>query len=399
MRISLRENPGATVISCYFGLITQAITNNFAPLLFLTFASTFGLSLEQITLLTTVNFAVQLVVDFLAARYVDRIGYRPCLIAAQALCGLGLVGLAAFPGLFGVPYTGLMVSVVLYAIGGGLIEVLVSPTLESCPSENKEAAMSLLHSFYCWGHVALVLVCTGYFAVFGIANWRLLAVLLSVIPFGTMLAFTVVPLYPVGAGAEKMSFGGLLKSGVFWVLFMLMIVSGASEQAMSQWASAFAESGLQVSKTIGDLAGPCAFAVMMGTARALYGRFAERIRLRSFMIASAALCIGCYLLASLASSPVLGLIGCAVCGFSVGIFWPGTVSTAATCLPGGGTAMFGLLALAGDVGCSAGPSLVGFIAGANGGSLKSALLPAIAFPVLILAGLALLSRKNASGSH
>lgn len=399
MSSSFFRTPKATVLSCYSGLVTQAITNNFAPLLFLTFASSFGLTLEQITLLTTVNFAVQLLIDLLSARFVDRIGYRPCIVSAEAVSCLGLLGLAVLPSVLPDPYTGLMISVILYAVGGGLIEVLVSPIMESCPTENKEASMSLLHSFYCWGHVALVLFCTAFFACFGVARWRILACLLAVVPFLSMLSFTAVPLYPVGGGSEKLGFRGLLKSGIFWVLLLLMIAAGASEQAMSQWASAFAESGLHVSKTVGDLAGPCAFAVMMGTARALFGRFADRIRLRVFMTVSACLCVACYLLASLTAAPLPGLIGCALCGFSVGIFWPGTVSTAAAYLPGGGTAMYGLLALAGDVGCSAGPSFVGFIADANGGSLKSALLPAVIFPVLILLGLALLGGKKRGGSN
>ena len=385
----IRTSPGATIVAGYFGLITQAITNNFAPLLFLTFRSSFGLSLEQITLLTTMNFGIQLIVDFFSARFVDRIGYRPCIAAAHLFCFLGMAGLAVFPEVM-PPYVGLMLSVFFYAVGGGLIEVLDSPIIESCPTENKASAMSLLHSFYCWGHVGLVLISTAFFTVFGIANWRILACIWSMVPLGNMIAFCLVPLYPVAPGEKKLPFSGLLKSSVFWILFLLMVASGASEQAMSQWASAFAESGLKVSKTIGDLAGPCAFAVLMGTARALYGKLADRLPLRRMMLLSALLCIACYLTASLAQVPFIGLLGCAVCGFSVGIFWPGTISIAPRVLPGGGTAMYALLALAGDVGCSAGPTLVGLVADATGGTLKASLLPAVLFPILLITGLMML---------
>ena len=384
MLSAIRKSYNHTIYASYLGYITQAIVNNFAPLLFLTFIGEFDLMMEEITLITTINFAVQLAVDAVAAKVVDKIGYRPCIVAAHVFAAAGLAGLALFPAIL-PPFAGILTAVVLYAIGGGILEVLVSPIVEACPSERKAAAMSLLHSFYCWGHVFLVVVSTGFFALFDIANWRVLACLWAVVPLINVVYFLLVPLAPVvQEGTKQLTLRELFRSKVFWVLMVMMVCAGASEQAMSQWASAFAEKGLGVSKTMGDLAGPCAFAILMGAARALYGKFEAKIPLRSFMAASCVLCIGCYLLAALCASPLLALVGCALCGFSVGIFWPGTFSTAAEALPGGGTAMFALLALGGDLGCSGGPTVVGISSGAMGGVLQNGLLVALVFPVVML---------------
>ncbi len=390
----IRENYNHTIYASYLGYITQAIVNNFAPLLFLTFMSEFDLTIERITLITTVNFLVQLAVDAAAARVVDQIGYRPCIMAAHVFSALGIVGLAVLPGVMN-PMTGVMIAVVLYAIGGGIIEVLISPIVEACPTSGKEAAMSLLHSFYCWGHAALVLLSTAFFAVFGMQSWRILAVIWALVPLANTVYFALVPIYPIVSGDQKqLSIRALLRKPLFWLLMAMMICAGASEQGMSQWASYFAESGLGVSKAMGDLLGPCAFAVTMGAARAIYGKFAEKIPLRTFMMASSALCIGCYLLAGLSGSGVIGLIGCAACGFSVGVFWPGTFSMAARMLPGGGTAMFALMALGGDLGCSGGPTTVGFMTGVLGGDMHLGLLTAIVFPLGMLLMTALQGKRG-----
>lgn len=390
----MKKNYQQTIYACYIGYITQAIVNNLAPLLFLVFRQEFGLSLKQITLITTINFFVQLVVDLLSVKVVDYIGYRVAIVAAHFFSAAGLVGMAVFTMMGTNSYPGLLVAVVCYAIGGGLIEVLISPIVEACPTEKKEAAMSLLHSFYCWGHVSVVLLSTLFFVMVGTDSWRVLAILWAIIPFFNMFFFLKVPIYPIVAeNQEGLSLRKLCSQKVFWILMLLMICAGASEQGMSQWSSAFAESALNVSKTVGDLAGPCAFALLMGTARALYGKFSDHLPLKSTMAGCAVLCIGCYLLASLSGSPVFALLGCAVCGFSVGVFWPGTFSIAARRLPGGGTAMFALLALAGDIGCSGGPTVVGFIADMND-NLKSGLLAAIIFPMLLLAGLAFLHQHK-----
>ena len=384
-----------TISACFIGYIVQAILNNFAPLLFLTFQSSYRIPLTQITMLVTVNFGVQLLVDLLSAGFVDKIGYRASMIIAHLTSALGLVLLAFLPELLPAPFFGLLIAVIVYAIGGGLLEVLVSPIVESCPTDNKAKAMSLLHSFYCWGHVGVVLISTAFFAVFGIGNWKILAVLWAVVPFLNFFLFLRVPIAPLVPEGEKgLRLGELVRMRLFWILFLMMMGAGASEQAVSQWASTFAEQGLGVSKTVGDLAGPMAFAVCMGLSRAFYGKRGDRIDLDRFMAASGVLCAASYLLISLVPVPAIGLAGCALCGLSVGIMWPGTFSKAAATLRGGGTALFALLALAGDLGCSGGPTLAGMVSGAAGNDLHAGILAAVVFPVLLLLGLALLRREK-----
>lgn len=384
-----------TISACFIGYIVQAILNNFAPLLFLTFQSSYRIPLTQITMLVTVNFGVQLLVDLLSAGFVDKIGYRASMIIAHLTSALGLVLLAFLPELLPAPFFGLLIAVIVYAVGGGLLEVLVSPIVESCPTDNKAKAMSLLHSFYCWGHVGVVLISTAFFAVFGIGNWKILAVLWAVVPFLNFFLFLRVPIAPLVPEGEKgLRLGELVRMRLFWILFLMMMGAGASEQAVSQWASTFAEQGLGVSKTVGDLAGPMAFAVCMGLSRAFYGKRGDRIDLDRFMAASGVLCAASYLLISLVPVPAIGLAGCALCGLSVGIMWPGTFSKAAATLRGGGTALFALLALAGDLGCSGGPTLAGMVSGAAGNDLHAGILAAVVFPVLLLLGLALLRREK-----
>ncbi len=385
--MSVRTNYTHTLYASYLGYVTQAIVNNFAPLLFLTFQRQLGVPLEQITLLVSYNFAVQLLVDAVSTKVVDRLGYRSCIVAAHLLSGVGLAGLGILPQVLPVPFIGLLIAVTLYAIGGGLIEVLVSPIVEACPTSQKEAAMSLLHSFYCWGHMFVVLASTAFFALFGVARWSIIACLWALLPLGNAVYFHFVPIRSLTEERGGTGVRSLLKNRMFWVFALLMVCAGASEQGMSQWASAFAESGLGVSKTVGDLAGPCLFAGMMGLSRVLYAHHSERIALPRVMAVCAVLCAGGYLLAAFSPLPGLSLAGCAVVGFSVGIFWPGTFSLSALGLPAGGTAMFALLALAGDLGCAGGPAVVGFAANAAGGALKAALPAALIFPVLLLAGL------------
>ena len=373
-----------TMFSCFAGYVVQAVVNNFVPLLFITFQNTYSIPLSQITLLVTINFCVQLFVDFMATFFVDKVGYRPCIVLAQFCSALGLVLLAILPEIM-EPFAGILTAVIVYAIGGGLIEVLISPIMESCPTDNKEKAMSLLHSFYCWGHVGVVLLSTAFFAVCGMDNWHLLALIWAIIPVFTGLLFLKTPIAPLIADGEKgMGVRELGKNKVFWLLVVMMVCSGASEQAVSQWASAFAEMGLGISKTLGDLVGPLTFAALMGLSRVFYGKFGDKMDMDKFMIGSTLLCIGAYLLTALSPLPVFSVIGCAICGFSVGIMWPGTFSKASGLLPRGGTAMFALLALAGDLGCSSGPSVVGFVSGAFGDNLKIGTIAACIFPILIL---------------
>lgn len=384
-----------TMYACFVGYIVQAIVNNFVPLLFLTFESSYGIPLSQITMLITFNFGIQLLVDLLSAKFVDKIGYRVSIVMAHIFAALGLAGLVVLPDLLSNAFAGLLIAVVIYAIGGGLIEVLISPIMESCPSENKEKAMSLLHSFYCWGHVGVVLLSTLFFWFFGIANWKILALLWVIIPVCNGILFCKVPIAPlIEEGETGMSLRELCKNRIFWILMLMMMCAGASEQAVSQWASTFAEQGLGVSKTIGDLAGPMSFAILMGSARAFYGKFGDRIDLDKFMQASSLLCIVSYLCISLSPSPLFSLIGCSLCGLSVGIMWPGTFSKASAALRNGGTAMFALLALAGDVGCSGGPTLVGFVTDLASDDLKKGILAGIIFPILLIVGIVSLKKAK-----
>ena len=384
-----------TIRACLTGYIVQAVIVNFAPLLFLTFQASYGIPLTQITMLVTVNFGVQLLVDLLSAGFVDKIGYRVSIGIAHLTAAAGLIMLAVLPDVLPTPFYGLLAAVVVYAVGGGLLEVLVSPIVESCPTDNKAGTMSLLHSFYSWGQVGVVLLSTVYFAVFGTARWKILAMLWALLPICNFFVFTRVPIAPlVKEGERGLSLRELFSRRIFWLFFLMMLCAGASEQAVSQWASTFAEQSLGVSKTMGDLAGPMAFAVCMGVARSFYGKYGEKVDLDGFMIGSAALCVLSYLLLSLVPVPALGLVGCALCGVSVGIMWPGTLSKAAATLRGGGTAMFALLALAGDLGCSGGPTLAGMVSAAAGDELRAGLLAAVVFPLVLLLGLLLLWRKK-----
>ena len=386
-----RDQYKPTIYACFTGYIVQAIVNNFAPLLFVTLQNTYQIPLGKITMLITVNFGVQLLVDFLSAFWVDKIGYRKSILAAH-ICAV--VGLAVFPVVLPNAYAGLLAAVVIYAIGGGLIEVLISPIMESCPTGNKEKAMSLLHSFYCWGQVAVVLLTTVFFQWVGIQNWRILACVWALVPLGNVILFARVPMAPlVEEGAKSISPGQVLRTPLFWILAGMMVCAGASELSVSQWASTFVEQGLQVSKAVGDLAGPMAFAVLMGCARLFYGKFGDRMNLERFMIGSGILCVLSYLGITLVPSPVVSLAACGICGLSVGIMWPGTFSMAAATLKNGGTMVFALLALAGDLGCSGGPTLAGLVAQRMGGDLKIGILAAVCFPLLLIAGI-LLCRKR-----
>lgn len=384
-----------TMRACFTGYIVQAIVNNFVPLLFLTFQRTYHIPLQQITLLVTFNFGIQLLTDLLSVAFVDRMGYQASMVLAHILSALGLICLTVLPERMGHPFAGILISVIVYAVGGGLLEVLVSPVVEACPSTHKEKAMSMLHSFYCWGHVGVVLFSSIFFKLAGIENWKLLAVLWAVIPILNALIFTRVPIAPVlPEGEEGMTIGTLFQNRTFWLLFVMMICAGASEQSVSQWASLFAEKGLGISKTAGDLAGPMAFAVLMGASRAFYGNYGEKINLDRFMAVSSVLCILSYLCLVFMPVPVLSLAGCALCGLSVGIMWPGTFSRASKALPAGGTALFALLALGGDIGCSGGPTLVGMVSGMCKGNLKIGILAALIFPVLLLTGAKFETKKD-----
>lgn len=393
------KNYKKTLIACYLGFITQAITSNFAPLLFLTFKGSYGISLEMIALIPLVFYLTQLLVDLVAVKFADIIGYRTCVVISQLVSALGLILMAFLPELLPNAFVGIIISVILYAIGSGLVEVLLSPIVEACPFENKAGVMSLLHSFYCWGAVGVILGSTLFFAVFGIENWKILTMIWAAVPLVNTVNFLSCPIERLVEDGDGMRVGQLLRTPLFLLMILLMICAGASEATMTQWASAFTESAIGVSKTVGDLAGPCMFAIFMGITRVFYGKFSEKLNLTKVMLACGSLCVVCYLLAALSPISIIGLIGCALCGLAVGIMWPGTICISSQKCPRGGTAMFAFLALAGDLGAAVGPSMVGSIADAVGGNLKTGLLFATLFPSIMIVGLILLLKKFGKQEH
>lgn len=380
----MKKNYKKTLIASYLGFITQAISANFAPLLFLTFHKEYNIPLGQIAFISTAFFFTQLLVDLFCAKYVDKIGYRKSVVASEVLSAVGLIGLAVLPQCFPNPYIGIIISVIIYAIGSGLIEVLVSPIVEACPFENKDGVMSLLHSFYCWGSVGVILISTVFFAVFGIENWRIMSCLWAIIPIYNIFNFLTCPIETLVEEGQGYGIKKLLKLPLFWIAIVLMISAGASELSMGQWASAYVEAALGISKTVGDLMGPCLFAVAMGISRVFYGKYGEKVDLIKFMIGSGILCLCCYLLAALSVVPILGLVGCIVCGFSVGIMWPGTISITSVKIPLGGTAMFALLAMAGDLGGSIGPFIIGNVTQSAGDNLQAGVLAGTIFPIMLI---------------
>ncbi|MBQ9097574.1 MAG: MFS transporter [Clostridia bacterium] len=388
-----QKNYKKTLIACYLGFVTQAISSNFAPLLFLTFKSTYGISLEKIALIPFVFYITQLLVDLAATKFADKIGYRTCVVTSQVVSSVGLMLMAILPDVLPVPFIGLLISVVLYAIGSGLVEVLVSPIVEACPFENKDGMMSLLHSFFCWGSMGVVLGSTLFFAAFGLENWKILTFIWALVPLYNTFNFISCPIERLVEDGKSMGIKQLLKTPVFCLMILLMVCAGASEATMTQWTSAFAESAIGISKTIGDIAGPCLFAMFMGIARMLYGKFSEKLDLNKAMLVCAIACTICYLLASLSTLPILGLAGCALCGLAVGIMWPGTISISSQKCPRGGTAMFAFLALAGDLGAAVSPTMVGSLSEMAGGNLKIGLLVATIFPVILVCGLLILKLK------
>ena len=390
----MQKNYRKTLMACYLGFITQAICANFAPLLFLTFHKDYQISLGHIALIPTAFFLTQLIVDALCARYVDKIGYRRAIVGSQVTSALGLAGLAVLPEMLGDPFIGVILCVILYAIGSGLMEVLGSPIVEACPFDNKDAVMSLLHSFYCWGSVAVVLLSTVFFAVFGVACWKILACLWAVVPLWNIVNFLRCPIEHLVEDGQGMTIRQLCKAPLFWLAVLLMVCSGASELSMAQWASAYAEAALGLSKTLGDLLGPCLFAITMGISRVLYGKYGEKVDLTSFMLGSGALCLVCYLLASMTANPIWGLVGCIACGFSVGIMWPGTLSITSARMPLGGTALFALLAMAGDLGGAFGPSMVGYVTQLAGDDLRAGLQVGCIFPIGLMIGLIIMRRMT-----
>lgn len=384
-----------TIRACFFGYIIQAVVNNFIPLLFIRFGTEYSLPISDITVLITVNFFIQLVGDFTSAFYIDKIGYRAAAVMAHIFAALGLFSLAVLPDVTPTPFLGLLISVVLYAVGGGLLEVVVSPMVEACPSEHKDKTMSMLHSFYCWGSVAVVLVSTLFFNIFSIDNWRVMSVIWGILPVINAVMFCFLPVASLNDGGEEgMKLFELFKTKTFWLFAVIICCAGASELAVSQWTSAFTETALGISKSVSDIAGPMIFAVFMGISRTVYGKFGEKIDLEKMMLASTALALLAYLMIGLTNYPAIGLVGIALTGFAVGILWPGTYSRAAREIKGGGTAMFAFLAMAGDIGCTLGPTIAGDVASAAGDDLSVGILFAAVFPLILLVTLLGMRKKT-----
>ena len=372
-----------TMHCCFTAYVIQAIVNTYVPLLFVTFQREFQISLQKITFLITLNFCTQLLIDFLSAFFVDYIGYKVAVCIAHIMCAIGFFCLAVLPYHLQDPFFGIAVGIFLYAIGGGLIEVLISPIIENIPSKNKEKTMSMLHSFFNWGQVAVVLFSTVFFMIAGRSKWGILTLIWAVLPVVNCIRFVKAPIV-VFNQEEKVPLKSLVSKRLFWLFFLMMVCAGASEQTICQWASTFAEEGLRISKSAGDLVGTMTFALLMGLSRFYYGTKGNRIDLGKFMEISAFFCIVSYGMASFFSSKLLNLFGCALSGFTIGIMWPGTFSLASVGVPGGGTAMFAWLALGGDIGCAAGPTVAGLVSNVYKGNLKTGIAVAIVFPLTML---------------
>ena len=389
-----------TKTACYTGYVVQGIINNIAPLLFVIFSDKFNITLDKLSLLITINFATQLIVDTLSIKFVDSIGYKPLAIVSQGIAFLGLSCLGILPNIMTNSYLGIVISIVLSAIGSGITEVIISPIVESIPGEKKTSEMSLLHSFYCWGQVFVVLLTTVMIKLLGNDLWYVAPVLWAIIPLLNTINFISVPIQPNLTKEEKTPFLKLLFSKQFILCIVIMICSGASEIGMSQWSSYFAEAGLKVTKMTGDLLGPCLFAILMGTGRMIFGFVGEKINLKVALCFSAGLCATCYLGTCFINSPVISLLTCALTGITVSIMWPATLSLAARLFPNGGGSMYSVLALSGDTGCTLGPWFISFMTiqmsmgVSSGESLKTGLGFGALFPLLMIIAISMLNIKK-----
>ena len=403
-----------TLLACYISYIVQAIVNTLSPLLFVVYSERLGLSLLQISVLITFNFVIQLAVDIGSTFFITRIGYRRGVIIAQFLVITGLLLMPTLTALMSSKFAALLISSTIMCSGGGLIEVIVSPVVEAIPGDKKASDMSILHSFYCWGQVIVVLVTTVYLAVFGLDAWRFLPLLFALFPITAAFMYFFVPINQLSEDEDTRGFLHLFRQNGFITMIVIMVCAGASEVALSQWASLFAEKGLGISKSLGDLLGPCSFAVAMGLSRVVFGKYASRIRLEKWILASFILCAASYLITVFSTIPALSFLGFALCGISVAILWPGTYSIGARFIPTGGTLMFALFAFSGDLGCTLGPDLIGIVSDKvlkNGSNLtgilsgdstaialKAGILSAIIFPLIgVLASLVLIRKMKNSG--
>ena len=390
----MKNNFKFTMGSCFLSYITSAVIVNFIPLLFVKFQTDYALSASKLALLVTVNFIVQLTVDLLGAKYVDRIGYRPAMVAANILAAVGLIFLAFLPSVLSVPYLGILISVIVFAIGGGMLEVLVSPIIDAIPTETNNMRMSLLHSVYCFGHGAVVLFSTVLFKLLGIDNWRILSLIWAVIPAVSAILFLFCPIVSQQGDEKKSTLPKLLKIPFFWMFIFMMLCSGAAEQGLAQWASYFAEKSLNISKSTGDLLGPCLFAVLMGAVRVIYGIIGKNLKAEKYLLISGLVGFCGYILSSVSNIPLFSLIGCGLCGVGVAIMWPGLIDLSKKYCTVGGTAMFALLAFGGDIGCFIGPQTVAVVSDLSGGNIGAGFAVSTVFPLCIVAGMTFLILLN-----
>ncbi len=387
-------NYNHTITASYISYTVQALVNNFTPLLFVTFSLNYGISLDKIGLLVTINFLFQLVIDSIAARFLDKIGYRTSMICAQFSAAFGFILLGFLPDIID-PFFAIIISTLFTALGGGLIEVTVSPVVEAIPEDKKhKGAMSILHSFYCWGQLLTVLVSTLFFVFCGIKNWRIMSFLWACLPLLNGIYCFFIPIRSLNETATPLPMKKLLANKLFWLFIFIMVCAGATELTVSQWASALAEKNLNVSKTVGDLTGPCIFALLMGLVRAFYGKFSDKLKIENALLLSGIIGVIGYLMISLSANPVISLSGCALTGIASALLWPETLTLSAKSIYGGGTAMFALLALGGDLGCSIGPGIAGCFSEIFGQNLQIGVLSGIIFPIGIIVGAIIYKTKT-----
>jgi len=387
-----------TIYACYRGYITQAIIVNLSPLFFVIFQDNYNVSFVTLGSIVLLNFITQMLTDIAAIKFVEKVGYRVAAVTAHALASAGLLMLGFLPMIMPI-IPALVISTVIFAVGGGLLEVLVSPIVDSVPGEAKESSMSLLHAFYCWGQVMVVLVTTLLLFLIGNKNWSIIPMMWAILPIYNLITFLKVPIIPPLSENERMPIKKLLKSKIFLIALLMMLCAGASELAIAQWASLFTEKALGVSKTAGDVLGPCFFGIMMGVGRTIYGVYGQKVRLLRVMILSAILCVISYIAASVSQNAAVSLVGCALCGLAVSLMWPGMLSMVAAKYTSGGAAMFGIMAIFGDVGCSVGPWLVGVVSQMCSGlgaesALRYGILAATIFPVIMILGLLRFNRLS-----
>lgn len=400
-----------TLMAARMGFFTQALVNNLAPVFFVLFRVLYGFSYLQVGILAALNFTLQLFADITSPNLISRFGYRKCAMTAQALCAVGLILMPGLCILTGGVYISFIIPVLIYSYGAGMIEVLASPIVEAIPDLPENTKMSMLHSFYSWGQMTCVALTTLALHFIGYERWFLIPVLWSAIPIFGIILFSRARLDMADMAEKESEKGGRLFCRSFVLMLIIMTCAGASEIAMSEWSSLFAEEALGVSKVAGDLFGPCMFALFMGMGRMCHAKFGERLNLSRLIKACSLLCVICYVGAALLRPAAASLIFCALTGLSVSLMWPGALSLAAA-RNNGGARMYGLLAAFGDIGCIIGPVVTSSVSefadgneriraigaayglSADKTALRASLLAMALIPLVMLICLSLFSDKG-----